>query len=436
MKTIKKALISSITILLIAGANVFGGTVNTFNLSNGIKVIQKEDSRNPLVTVHVFLRSGIANETEKQAGLSSFTQLLMIKGTKTRNAEKLGIEIEDIGASISSDVDYDFTSVGISLMSSYFGKGIELLSDIVFNPAFDKKEIEKERLNVLAGLKGRQDHIFEVANDEFNSRFYGNHPYSWNESGKSETVSAFKREDFVKWHGIYYVPGNIFMVIAGDVNQKTAKEFAEKYFGGIKNTGGFSPSAAPQVREPAPKKDVIATSKFQQAYYMIGFPAPALGQPDYATLKVINAMLGSRMSGRLFTELREKLSLAYEVNSFYPSRKQLSRFTVYLGLQKKNLKLAETRTMEILDDLRNSPVQEEELQDTKNYIKGIFLLDHQTISRQAWYLGWWEAMGMGYDYDEKYLQSLLSVSTADIQNTAKKYFNEKFVQIELVPEQQ
>ena len=406
--------------------------MNEFKLSNGMRVIHKENSAHPLVTAQIFMPSGSVFETEKQAGLASFTQVIMMKSTGKRSEKQLGMDLEDIGATMPSDIDYDFSNIGISAVTRYFDRSMELLADVTFNPDFDKKEIEKERVNTLAGLKSRQDHISNVTNDKFNALFYGDHPYSWPEIGKPETVSSFKREDLVAWHSRYYVPANMTLIINGDVTLETAKAISEKYLGGIRAATTLKAPVTPVPAVPKAAKEIVINDKFQQAYLMIGFPAPAVGKPDYAALKVINAMLGSRMSGRLFTELREKLSLGYEVNSFYPSRKQLSRFVIYLGLQKKNLELAKKRIGEILLDLKTVPVSETELTETKNYIKGIYLMDHQTITRQAWYAGWWEVMGMGHDYDEKYLATLMAVTAADIKKTANKYFTDDYVQVEVM----
>jgi predicted Zn-dependent peptidase len=136
----------------------------------------------------------------------------------------------------------------------------------------------------------------------------------------------------------------------------------------------------------------------------------------------------------LFTELREKLSLAYEVSSFYPTRRQQSRFVVYMGLDAKNLDRAGKRIDELLQELTTTPVTEQELQDTKNYIRGMYLLDRQTVSRQAWYAGWWEIMGPGYAFDERYLDTLMEVSVADIQRVTQTWFSPKnYVKVILFP---
>lgn len=431
---ITAAVLLSTALLCAAGTRgTCGGKVNEFRLSNGMRGIFVRDTKNPLLSLQLFFPGGGINENEAQAGLASFTHALLMKGTKTRNADKLADEIDSIGASMSSDIEYDYATLGFSALDSYFGRGCELLSDIAFNPSFDAKEIEKERATQLAGIRSRQDSIFDTVNDAFLKLFYGSHPYAWPESGRLETVSKFSKADLEKWHSAHYTPDGMFMVIVGSATFESARETAEKYFGGVK-AGPRAGSVPPEAAAPKPRSETLRSAKFQQAYLMVGFPAPSITGRDYAALKVTNAMLGSRMSGRLFTELREKLGLGYEVNSFYPTRRQLSRFVVYLGLEKKNVELAKTKIREILDDLKKNPVSDKELRETKNYIKGVYLMDHQTVNRRAWYLGWWELMGAGWAYDGKYVSDLENVNAEDVMRAARACFNDVYVQVELLPE--
>lgn len=409
-----------------------GGNVSEFTLSNGLKVLYSEVKDNPLVTAQLFLQGGSINEKPAEAGLASFTQSLLFQGTKTRAAEQLAQEVEDIGGNLSSDSEHDYSSLGISLMDTNFDKAMEILADVAFNPSFPEDEIEKERENTLAGILSRKDQIFSAASDLFGKTFYGDHPYSWPDSGKAETVAKFKRADLVRWHSDHYSANNMLLVIAGNVPQDAARAAAEKYFS--KAPAGKASPSFPAAKAPGRKEVSEKSKKFRQAFYMIGYPAPNLKDRDFASLKVLNALLGGRMSGRLFIELREKLSLAYEVSSFYPSRRELSRFVVYLGLEARNLPVARERIQEILAEIKENGVPQQELDETKRYIRGVYLLDHQTIGRQAWYLGFWETVGRGYTYDARYLDELNAVTTEDIQRVARKYFTDQNVQIEIVPQ--
>ena len=418
--------------IALKGECLAGGNVNTFVLSNGLKVIHRQVASNPLVTAEVFFKTGSIAEPESEAGLANFTQSLLMQGTEKRSSEDLARAIEDIGANVSSDTGNDYSNLGISVIDSKFDKAMELLSEIVTQPSFPEQEIKKEKMNILATIRSRKDSISLTASDIFIKSFYGNHPYSWPEIGREQTVSEFKREDLVRWHRERYTADNMILVIVGNISMSEAQKTALKFFSSV--AGRSKPVKIMQAISPEKKAILEKNPKFKQAFLIVGFPAPQLGGEGYAELKMINAILGSRMTGRLFIELREKLSLAYEVNSGYPTRMELGRFFIYIGLEKKNIPLAKKRMFELLDDLKNVPVRDKELQDTRNYLKGTYLLDHQTINRQAWYMGWWEVLGKGYDYDQKYLDELLAVTPEQIQKAAKKFFTDTFVSVELVPE--
>lgn len=422
------ALLLLVSLAPSAGA---GGSVDLCTLSNGITLIHKQSSAAPIVTAHIFVRSGVANEQPRQAGIAHFCQTVMLKGTKTRSDDELSRALEDIGAVMSSDVEYDFTEIGISVSTAGARRGIELLSDIVRNPAFAKDEVEKERGSVLAALKSRQDQIFYTAHDRFNKLFYGNHPYAWPDTGTTASVRALKAADLRQWHVRHYTAGSIFIVIVGDMALETARAACEEFFGSMAQGTKRDPGAVATPRKPTAAR--VETTKFQQAYLMMGCPAPSVMDDDFPVLKVINTLMGGRMSSRLFTELREKMSLGYEVSSFYPSRAGLSSFVVYLGIAGENLPRAEQKIREMLAALAAERVPDEELADTKNFIRGVYLLDHQTISRQAWHLGWWEALGRGYRYDDEYLNDLMAVTTDDIKRVARRYFTDDYFKVEVVP---
>jgi predicted Zn-dependent peptidase len=427
-----KRTVAVLSLILLNSLSFAGGTLNRYTLSNGLSFIHSQNSENPLVTIQVFLRNGVSCETKDVAGISSFTQVMMQKGTGKRSSDKLSVDLENIGAVISIDTEHDFCSMGISAMNTHAEDAAEILSDVITGPSFDKSELEKERSNVLAGIKARQDSIHATADDLFIKTFYSGNPYSWPECGTKECVEKFTRKDLLSWYNGHYVSRNMLVVIAGDISLEDAKKLSQKYFSGVPDK---EMQGAPfEVKETFSKNLVQDTKKFQQAYFMIGFPAPSVSESYFPVLKVLNAYTGSRMSGKLFVELREKLSLAYEVNSFYPSHRFTSRFMIYLGLKKQNVELAKKRIFEILDELRKNEISEKEVEETKNYIKGVYLLDHQTVARQAWYLGWWEVLGKGSEYDQKYIDDLMKVSPQDVKDAVNRYLNGKYTLIEILPD--
>ncbi len=405
--------------------------IKKIKLKNGITLIHKYTEPLPIVSVYIFIKLGSIHDPKEKLGLTNFTQILLTKGTKKRTSQQIAIDIESIGGSIGTDADEDYSTISLSITKKYFSKAVEILSDILLNPVFPEEEFQKERVVVDAGIRSRQDHIFNVSYDLLRKNIYGEHPYAELSIGTTETIKNIIREDIVNWHKKYYGKENIIFVVVGNISLNEAKNTIEKYFSDIPE--GEKPVKGLDVISPV-KKEVVEKKKFEQAYLMFGFIAPEITNDDYPELKVLNTYLGSGMSSLLFQELREKEGLGYEVHSFYPSRKDKSHFVIYIGLDKSSIEKAKNKILDIIDVLKTKPVDDIKLEEAKKYLKGVYLLDHQTNSKQAWYLGWWEITGRGYQYDQKYISELKEIKPSDLQEVAKKYFIDNYVVVEIIPE--
>ncbi len=408
-----------------------GGDVNIFKSLNGIKIIHRKIDKLPIVSICIFAKGGVLFEKKENYGITSLMQSLLTKGTKNRSAEEIAAETESMGTAISAGADKDFATTSISSLKEHILKTAEILSDVIINPAFVESEIKKEKIMAMASLKARKDKIFTVADDISNLSFYGKHPYALPEIGTEEAVKKIKRKDLLDWHKKVYCAENIVISIAGDIDEKEASEVVEKYF---KDIPSAKPLGQAETKVEIRKKDTAQKRNFKQAYIMFSYPAPKVGEEDYASLKLLVAALGGRMSGRLFRRLRENLSLAYEVNAFYPTRIDSGRFTFYIGLDKKNIKLARDEFKKIIEEIKTVLIPHQELEETKKYLKGVYMLQRQTVGKRAWYNGFWEIMGKGANYDQKYLTELMAVEAEEIKAAAVKHFsNNSEVIVEIIP---
>ncbi|MDR1195344.1 MAG: insulinase family protein [Endomicrobium sp.] len=420
-------------LLFLISQSAFGGEMEEFRLKNNIKVIFDQTNGIGVVSMKVFTPVAAVSETKENAGISVLAANLMVKSTKNRSSEILARDADNIGADLSASVDYDAQHINISFLSEYFDKAAEILSDAVKNPAFNDDEIIAEKKNIIAGLNARKDSIFNTAIDNFTLDFYKNTPYALTVLGSEESLNAVTRIQLEAWHKYSFNSSNILISVSGNIDKKTLKNSLEKYFGDIESGDKFKDSDFGVDNKES--KTVNVKGKFNQAYIMKGFPAPNLKSKDAAVLKVAGAVLGGRMTSRLFTELREKLGLAYEVSAIYPSRTHESYFIIYIGLDKKNIDLTLRKIDEILKDICSNEVDEQELKDTKTYIKGLYIMDRQTVGRKSFYYGWRETVGQGYGYDNKYLEDIEKVSSKDILDTLNKIFKQNSLTIIVRPDE-
>ena len=400
-------------------------------LSNGLTLVHKQVEPLPIVGIRLFIKLGSINEPAELAGITHLTQILMLKGTKTRAAEQIAIDLESVGGSIGSDSTEDYSEVSVSITSKHFKKAVELLSDIVMNPVFPEQELEKEKSMTLAGIKSRKDTIFNVAVDLLMENLYGKHPYARLTVGTEESVNKITRDDIISWYKKNYGVSNMLVVVVGNVSLSDTKKYLEQYFSGLQK--GIAVTRDIPVPELKESKVVVEPVKFEQAYLMYGYLAGEVSSADYTGLKIIDAYLGGGMSSELFQRLREQAGLGYEVDAFYPSRMDKSRFVIYIGLDKSSIGTSKEKITEILNEIKQKPLSTVRFNEIKTYLKGIYLLDHQTASRQAWYYGWWEMLNKGFEYDTKYTDELDKITPDDIVRIANKYFTDKFVCVELQP---
>ena len=406
--------------------------MKNFRLKNNIKVIFNKTSGADIVAIRVFTSVSVINEIPDNAGISYLTAKLMTQSTKNRSNEILANDIENIGADLVGNANYDTAALSMTFLSEYFGKAAEILADTILNPSFDEKEVSFEKQNVIAALSFRKDNIGNTAYDEFTKLFYRDTSYATPILGTKETVSKISCKDLAEWHRYSYNASNILISIAGNIDENTAKESLEKCFAEVPVGKKFEKSVFGLEQSESIKKEI--KGKFNQAYIYIGFPAPDVLDKDFVSIKVANAILGGKMTSRLFVELREKLGLAYEIGAVYPSRREKSYFAIYMGLDKKNIDSTLKKTDEILKDFCTAEVGERELGNTKTYIKGLYTMSRQTVNKQSYYYGWREIVGQGYEYDNKYLKDIEKVTTQNILDAANKIFLRHSVSIIVNPD--
>ena len=411
-----------------AGSNSIHETI----LNNGLTIIYKQNRASQMVIMDMFIKGGIFYEDEDKSGITNLVGKLLLKGTINRSAEEISREIEFMGGSINTEVANDFAEVWLIIPKRSFRQGLNIFADVLKAPVFPQDEIEKERKVVLAQLKSQKDDIFTYTYNVFIDELYNTFPYHRPVLGYEETVGVITREDMVTYHRDFYAPNNMILVIMGNLSFKEVLSAIDEEFGGIlpvARTCGKTQSLTVQGETFTITKE----SPFRQAYLMLGYLAPEVSSPDYPSMKLINMLLGGRASSKIYVQLREKMGLAYELGSFYPSRKYQSQFVVYIGLSPDNIAKAKENIIKEILKLSQC-IPEQDLLDAKSSLIGKFILDHQTLRKQAWYLGWFEVMGKGWQYDEKYPKEITNLTPDAIKRSISTYLKENnWVCVEVIP---
>ena len=357
---------------------------------------------------------------------------LLSQGTRRDGAKRFADKLEMRGASVGASASDDYSELDFLAPENEMNEALALAGEMLAQPRFSAVELEKERRHTLASLRTRYDTIFNVAHDEFLRRLYGDHPYGRLTEGTADGLRRIGRRDLREWHRSRWRPSTAIFSMESSVPWSRARGILERAFAAWSPNG---PVAAP-ANDPAianSSGDSNVTSRFEQAFLMTGVLAPPAAHPDALALKIVNTVIGGGMSSRLFVELREKLGLAYDVSSFYPTRLRESHWAFYIGCSPSNLATAERRMEELLSEIADKGVTPAEFAQAKAMIRGNFAMEHQTGRRRGWYLAWWEFLGRGAEYDEQFLKRLGAMRLSEANRVARALLSKPRLTVRVVP---
>lgn len=392
-----------------------------YKLSNGIRVLLKRNPAVPLFSVHAAFLGGLRYEDESTNGISNFMAEMFTRGTSSRSAEDIAMQIEGLGGSVDGFSGKNSVGVTLSALSENFEGAMNIFSDVILNPSFSDEEMERGRRDILAALEKQQDNLTGKAVRNFLKTLFLKHPYRFNVLGIEENVSGFTSVDVSRFYGKVIRPENMVISAAGDVSTEKTLEVLEKLFGGMKK-GGFKKTRPPRESALSAARETVESEKEKaQTHIIAGFHAPGFKSKDRYAFEVLNSVL-SGQGGRLFIELRDKKSLAYAVTSFYVPGMEDGYFGVYIGTAPQK----EKEALEAIKDqlqLVLKGVGKQELERAKNYIVGSFEIGLQRNSAQASTVAFDELYGIGtYEY-RKFPGKILAVTADDVAKVARKYIN-------------
>ncbi|NJC40628.1 zinc protease [Brevundimonas alba] len=290
-------------------------------LANGMRVLVAPKPGLPLVSARLSFEAGTSDDAAGgKAGVANFTASLLTQGTNTRSAPEIATEIERLGANIGAGAGVDFTNVFASSPSNVFPQVMELLADVVRNPAFTAEDLEREQTQTLNGLRVQLSQPGPVAGIAATRAVYGNAPYGIPGSGTPSTIPTITRDDLVAFHGGMYQPSNATLVFSGDITPEAAYALAEQAFGNWQAGAARAPVADPAGPAVAPRVIVIDQPGAGQAAVYAAMRGIARTDEDYFPLVVANGVMGGGFSARLSQEIRIKRGLSYGAYSSLSAR--------------------------------------------------------------------------------------------------------------------
>jgi len=402
-------------------------------LRNGMTLLIKENHALPVVTVNMIIKAGAINEPPDKAGLAHMTAGLLTKGAAGKSATDISEAIEFVGGSLSVGGGTDYSTASLKILKKDVDVGFYLLGQVLKYPDFKEEEIERFRDQVKAGItRGEQD-PGTVASKAFSRTVFGDgHPYGWPAEGTLETVDSITRDDIVGFHDKYYTPGNIIMAVVGDITPAEVKALLDRHLG---SWGESKPQEVklPETPSPEGREYVTIDRDVTQANILMGHRGVKRENPDYYALIVMNYTLGGGgFVSRILDKIRDDMGLAYSAYSYFLPSKYDGVFRVGMETKNESAKLAIDETLKLVEQMRETGITDEELQDAKDYITGSFPRKQDTNSKIASLLTQVEYYNLGLDYFDMYEREIKKVTKEDVLRVARKYLHPDNIYIVVV----
>ncbi len=394
-------------------------------LDNGMILYLLEDHSLPLFNITACFRTGTIYEPAEKAGLASLTGHVMRSGgTISRTADQINEELEYIAASVETSIDREAGAASLSVLKKDIDKGLEIFADVLMNPAFPEDKIKKRKDELMESIRRENDSPGQIVFREFRKVVYGkNHPYSRKVDGEPETIEGITRDDMIAFHEKYFRPNNVIMGISGDFNKDEIIEKLKTVFASWEKADIDFPEV-PQVAEAFQPSVNYIEKDINQANVVFGHIGINRTNPDYFPVTIMNFILGGgSFASRIAGKVRSTEGLAYSVYSAFHTPRDLGFFFVSCQTKLETTAKAISMSIDEIRKIRETPVDDEELELAKDAYANQFIFRFTTCSAIVSQMVDIEYTGLPLDYLDTYVDNVKAVTKEDILRVAKKYLH-------------
>jgi predicted Zn-dependent peptidase len=344
-------------------------------LDSGVRVVTEAMPSVRSIALGFWVRAGSRDENPDQAGISHFLEHLLFKGTERFSSRQIDEEFDAMGAEVNAGTSKETTSVYSRFLDGHLERAFDVLQDMVLRPAYP--EVDSERQVVIEEIAMYEDEPSDKVHDVLAHAIFGEHPLGRPIIGRADVISSVPVPQIAAWHDGRYVPGNIVVAAAGNLDHERIVELVASAFGdAVSSPAPFS--------TPAPTLPVLRfhTKETEQYHLCLGAPGIARADERRFALRVLDTILGGATSSRLFQEVREARGLAYSVYSYASHYADTGQVALYVGTRPDNVGEAMDVIGSELRRLQEDGVTEEELERARENVKGRTVLSMEsTLTR-------------------------------------------------------
>ncbi len=388
-------------------------------LPSGLTVLTERMERVETISFGAYVGAGTRHETAAENGVAHFLEHMAFKGTETRSAIDIAEAIENVGGHINAYTSREQTAYYVKLLKEDLALGVDIIGDILCNSTFEPDEVERERGVILQEIGQANDTPDDIVFDHFQSAAYPSQPMGRPVLGTEAIIKGMKRDALPGFMAAHYTPENMVIAACGNLEHERLVDMVARHFADLPKAERHEPMAADYTGG-----EYREHRELDQAHIVLGFDAPAYGEPDYYPAMLLSTLLGGGMSSRLFQEIREKRGLVYSIYSFTAPAVDGGLFGIYAGTGESEAAELMPVTLEELAKVQLA-VSEAELNRARAQLKaGLLMSLESTGSRCEQLARQWQIFGRVIPAAET-VAKIEAVTQADVCAAAAKIFKSR-----------
>ena len=407
--------------------------IERVTLANGMQLFLLEDHELPLINASAMIRTGSVYESADKIGLANITGTVMrTGGTMSKTGDQIDEELEQIAASVSTGIGLNTGSASFSVLKEDIDTGLAIFADVLMNPAFREDKIELAKIQHRSDIDRRNDNMRPIASREYRKLIYG--PESvYARHTEYATIDNITRDDLVAFHNKYYHPNNMMLAVWGDFDTSEMIKKIEEAFKDWEKVD-IKPEPVPKVEyDFRSTVNVVSKEDINQSCIYLGHIGGQMSDPDYFALILMNRILGSSFTSRLFKNVRSRLGLAYSVSGSYGSNyDHPGIFSVVCQTKSESTVHAIRAMIEEVKKMTEEEVTDEELALAKEGYLNSFVFNFDTKGDIVERLMVYEYFGYPADFLQKTRQNVEKVTKADVLRVARDNLHPDKIQILVV----
>jgi len=338
---------------------------------NGLTLLVEPLAQVHSVAIGVFVRRGSRHESDRERGLAHFIEHLVFKGTASRSAEQIAMDVDAMGGHMDAFTSKEYAAFHLRVLDTHVERSADILADILVHPRFDPADLKSEKTVILEEFAMVDDTPDDIVGEMFAEKLWPDHPIGRPILGTRKALRAYSQQDVRRFFKKVYVPSNLILSIAGRITEKRAVELATRLFSSIPKGRAGERSARPLAHHGLIRKH---KKTLAQTHLCLGAPGPSSVDADRFTGHVLGTVLGGSISSRLFQNVREKRGLVYSISAGLSGFMDTGNLSIYAATAKDRLSIVLSLITDEVKRLLDEAVPPEELQRAKDNLKGGLML--------------------------------------------------------------